>query len=290
MWHSDLPDWAILKPIVAFVMPWVKMGRWLDGSLLLINPAAPLSRMDLILGLVFWGVVLTVVGNVITVIRHAVSPAGLPSWLSARQTLHLATTFMVLMYGVSAWLFSSETRSLAQYHWALTCGVATTLTVEHNTRIMLALTTKDEGVLSSYLSFRSLVFSAVPLAMRWGVPKALGLPPRDFAAGALLACGVAALVPCVAFIFAACTEVAAALGIHTFSIPPLVDDATAASAAPIAAAKGAGGSESGDSSSSGGRGSGRSSSSSARKRAGSGAGATPTRARTPNSARGKKAR
>jgi hypothetical protein len=213
-WRSPVPGWPALRPVVALAQPLVRLGRWLDGD---PQPARDLVSMDIILAFVFYGVLLTVALNVAAVAGRA-RRAGLPPWLPPALLAELPAAFIVLMGGVTAWLFSEGTRALAQRHWALTCGVATVLSVEMNTRVMLAFTAKDAGLLSRALHLRVLAFAAAPLAVRLGTPGALGVERDAFAAAALLLCGVAALLPCVRFIFAACTQVAAALGIATFSL------------------------------------------------------------------------
>jgi hypothetical protein len=216
-WRSELPAWPALAPLEKFVWPLVRVGRWLDGSEARGGGDAALLSIDVILTLVLYGVVITVVANGVAVARH-VAREGLPNFLSPALLFELPATFLLLMVGIVGWLFSEGTRELAQEHWVLTCGVATVLIVELNTRIMLAFTTRDEGVLSRALHMRTLAFAAVPLAVRAGAPTALGVGRDEFCAAALLAGGVAALLPCVNFVFAACTQVATALGIATFSL------------------------------------------------------------------------
>jgi hypothetical protein len=191
-------------------------GRWLDGTD--AGCSEPLLHIDVILTFVFYGVALTVLLNTLAVARH-VAREGLPAFLPPVLLVELPVTFLLLMGGVAAWLFSPGTKKVAQEHWALTCGVATVLSVELNTRVMLAFTARDTGVLSRFLHVRALAFATVPLWVHLGWHKSLlGAEPQPFCAGALLAAGVVAVLPCARFIFAACTQVAAALGIATFSI------------------------------------------------------------------------
>ena len=260
--------------MVALVTPLVQLGRWLDGSAATLGapiPARdPLVSMDVIVTLVLYGVVLTVLANVAAVARHA-AREGLPPFVTPAQLVELAATFLALMGGLAAWLFSEGTRDVAQAHWVVACGAATMLSVEMNTRVMLCFTARDGGLLSRALHVRALAFAAVPLAVRLGAAAALGVERRDLVAAALLAGSVAALLPCVHFIFAACTQVAAALGIATFSLekpaPPQ------AAAAPADSSSSGGGrseggraSSRGSSTSGGGGGGGAGSSSVARRR------------------------